>query len=184
MLRVAPAFQSNLIMAGDPRSDAPATLADLGLKPLQRRKTQSSDYTDDPPTPHEQIGDPLDLPQLNYASKSQLWWDGAMCQALRLPKGYHKAAVLMLKWDISICEFGNIGADEVNSLKEVFEKSFNFDTTLVPLSHFHKRPPELYVKAQVERFVNKYNNPNDLLIVYYSGHASVHPTGQSLDLHP
>ena len=171
----------NAAMTGQQGAEA---LAPAVGKPLERVPTQTSDFTEDPSSPVDGRGEPLNLPQLDLTSSCQIWWDSAMCETLRLPSGYRKAAALLIKWCPSVCEFGQRGEQEMNQLKTVFEDSLNFETTIVPLTYDHHRSPELFLRDQVTKFLSKYNNPNDLLVVYVTSHASVHQEDQLLYLHP
>ncbi|KAF3018198.1 hypothetical protein E8E14_012038 [Neopestalotiopsis sp. 37M] len=80
-------------------------------------------------------------------------------------KRYSKVAVLMLSW-----ENGNIGnnSTEFWRLKKVFSNEFNYEvhTWQIPLKR-----PGFQLTQRVQQFVEQYFGRDNLLIVYYAGHA-------------
>ena len=82
------------------------------LSRSQTLNSVSSISVDDPPSPTINCPDGRKL--LSENSELQLWWDEAMCDELKLPSGYRKAAVLLIKWSRKIDEFKEIGQNEVS----------------------------------------------------------------------
>ncbi|KAI0134586.1 hypothetical protein BJ170DRAFT_206258 [Xylariales sp. AK1849] len=78
---------------------------------------------------------------------------------------YSKVAVLMLSW-----EDGDIRdtSSEFVRLRKVFKDEFHYEVEEWPI------PPKKSVgrlSARVQQFVDTYDKPDNLLIVYYAGHA-------------
>jgi hypothetical protein len=75
---------------------------------------------DDPPSPIDCPNQPVNLLEkdgrklLCENSELQMWWDQAMCDELKLPSGYRKVAVLLIKWASEIDEFKEKGEIEVS----------------------------------------------------------------------
>jgi len=91
------------------------------LSRSQTLNSVSSISVDDPPSPTINCPvQPVNLLErdgrklLSENSELQLWWDKAMCDELKLPSGYRKAAVLLIKWSRKIDEFKEIGQNEVS----------------------------------------------------------------------
>lgn len=90
------------------------------LSRSQTINSVSSVSVDDPPSPSSWPEEPVNLlvkdgrRLLSENSELQMWWDRAMCDELKLPSGYRKVAVLLIKWSCEIDEFGEKGEIEVS----------------------------------------------------------------------
>lgn len=85
----------------------------------QSWNTVSSLSSTDHPSPSNVSPRPVNLLEkkgqklLSEASEIQLWWDQEMCKELKLPPGYRKVGVLLIKWSSEIDEFKQRGEQEV-----------------------------------------------------------------------
>ncbi|KAJ4299206.1 hypothetical protein N0V90_004450 [Kalmusia sp. IMI 367209] len=100
------------------------------------------------------------------AAEMQSWWDGYIFRNVR-PDGYLKVAVLLIKWADKLDDLGT--REEVEELEGVFRERFNFRTQIVELDGSSK--PQYQLNRSLSTFVEEYDGPNNLLIVYYSGHG-------------
>jgi hypothetical protein len=100
-------------------SDVPDAMRDFepgSASRIQSWQSVSSLSSADHPSPR-----PVDLLEkdgkrlLSEASEIQLWWDAEMCKELKLPPGYRKVAVLLIKWSSEIDEFKERGEQEVSN---------------------------------------------------------------------
>ncbi|KAL9071887.1 MAG: hypothetical protein Q9157_005313 [Trypethelium eluteriae] len=97
------------------------------------------------------------------ASEMHLWWrEGSGNTA------YRKVAVLLIKWAEDLDQLNC--SDEVRSLDELFRKSFRYHTKIVQLHDEYNVNLQLH-SAFVE-FLKEHDGPNNLIIVYYTGHGS------------
>jgi len=90
------------------------------LSRSQTINSVSSVSVDEPLSPSDCPDEPVNLLEkdgrklLSENSELQMWWDQAMCKELKLPSGYRKAAVLLIKWSREIDEFKEKGEMEVS----------------------------------------------------------------------
>ncbi|KAF2238761.1 hypothetical protein EV356DRAFT_516661 [Viridothelium virens] len=97
------------------------------------------------------------------ASEMRMWWrEGTGNTA------YRKVAVLLVKWAEDLDQLNC--SDEVRSLDELFRKSFRYHTKIVQLHNEYNVNLQLH-SAFVE-FLKEHDGPNNLIIVYYTGHGS------------
>ncbi|KAF2107950.1 hypothetical protein BDV96DRAFT_531390 [Lophiotrema nucula] len=99
------------------------------------------------------------------AETMQIWWDKAI--ASQMPGGYHKVAVLLLKWTDELDELKV--RHEIEELETVFRDCFHFHTSVVELDALRK--PQHQMNRYLSYFVEQHDGPNNLLIIHYSGHA-------------
>ena len=105
------------------------------------------------------------------ASNHQVLWTNIMGEGLRYKNssGYTKVEVLMLGWAKGC---GDLATHcEIEDLKIVFEKHFNYNTTVEYLDANQGSSLQLQVNCIVASFARMHNGPNTLLIVYYAGHG-------------
>jgi hypothetical protein len=132
-------------------------------------------------------------------SKMQVCWNRVMCEEMNIPEGYQNVAVLIIKWieELDQLKSGNEVSylvmkrprsnertliwEQVKELDELFRQKFNYPTQVVELQNVTK--PQLQLNLAVMNFVNKYNGPHNLLIIYYTGHGSFHEKSNLLELH-
>ena len=63
----------------------------------------------------------------------------------------------------------------------MFKQRFGYITEIIELNNTKK--PQLQLNLGVSNFVYKHNGPHNLLIVYYTGHASYNEKEEQLVLH-
>ena len=103
------------------------------------------------------------------SSKYQVLWSNLMDKGnYKKPSGYLKVAVLLLCWDQDCVDMET--QEEVEGLKEVFEKKFGYSVTTFELST-ENGGLQVQVNAEVAVFVKNHNGQNTLLIIYYAGHG-------------
>lgn len=107
---------------------------------------------------------------------------------LKLPNGYLKVAVLIIRWDESIDDFPGhteeVGprklelwpfADcccQIARLQDVFENSYGYTCKVHPIN-VHKKP-QVDLNRAVLNHIYEHDDPNNLLIFYYTGHGEQH----------
>ncbi|KAF2789869.1 hypothetical protein K505DRAFT_252417 [Melanomma pulvis-pyrius CBS 109.77] len=101
------------------------------------------------------------------AAAMQLWWEEGISKNMDLPDGYEKVAVLLVKWDDALDELKT--REEAEELQAMFRDRFYYDTELVHLNVSSK--PQLQLNRYLNDFVENYDGPTSLLIVYYTGHG-------------
>ncbi|KAF2466508.1 uncharacterized protein BDR25DRAFT_317532 [Lindgomyces ingoldianus] len=121
---------------------------------------------------------PEDAAAQERAAEMQMWWDEAIAKNMNLPDGYQKVAVLLIKWADQLDELKT--RDEALELDAVFRKEFHFHTEIVELNVSSK--PQHQMNRHLSAFVEKHDGPNNLLIVYYTGHGVYREDGKFLEL--
>ena len=102
------------------------------------------------------------------ASRHQVLWENTMAEGkYQNPSLYDNVEVLLLSWAISDMDT----TTEVQELRDVFEEDFGYHTTTEYLKADSKQKLQVQVNARVAKFVDDYNRPNTLLLVYYAGHG-------------
>ncbi|KAL1627913.1 hypothetical protein SLS54_002180 [Diplodia seriata] len=99
--------------------------------------------------------------------KLQEQWTDAVCRNMNLPKGYAQVAVLIVKWAEHLDELKT--AEEVEKLTEVFRDDFHYVTVTVSLDD--NSSPQHQLVHEITGFLKHFDHPNNLLIIYYTGHA-------------
>jgi len=90
------------------------------LSRSQTFNSVSSVSVDEPPSPidrPDQLVNQLERDGRRLVcenSELQMWWDQAMCDELKLPSGYRRVGVLLIKWSSEIDEFKEKGETEVS----------------------------------------------------------------------
>ncbi|KAL9094997.1 MAG: hypothetical protein Q9165_002599 [Trypethelium subeluteriae] len=105
-------------------------------------------------------------------------WQDAMCRYMSIPTGYQDVAVLLIRWDDNIDELKC--ANQVDELRNVFEEQFHFTTELLKLDDKSKAQHQL--KSALSAFLGRYDNPNNLVIVFYTGHGVFDERKEHLEL--
>ena len=134
---------------------------------------------DDPSIVHYDSADEKD------ASKHQVLWSNLMNKGNYLVSSdYHNVEVLLLCWDEKCVDLAT--QEEVDQLKAVWEVSFGYHATIAKLLPKRLEPRgrkiQVQVNCKVAEFVNDYDGPNNLLIVYYAGHGKPGPLFGDLEL--
>lgn len=117
----------------------------------------------------------------DYKAKTaemQEWWTEAVARNMDLPEGYQKVAVLIIKWADELDELKTGG--EAQELKALFQNRFNYHTDIVALHVGTK--PQLQLDYHVSGFIRDHDGPENLLIVYYTGHGVYNEDRKCLEL--
>ncbi|KAJ4300761.1 hypothetical protein N0V90_002849 [Kalmusia sp. IMI 367209] len=107
------------------------------------------------------------LIEASASAPEDMWWDEAIGRNMDLPDGYSKVAVLIVKWADELDELKTRA--EAEELDAVFRERFHFVTETVELNVATK--PQHQMHRHMSAFVEKYDGPHSLLIVYYTGHG-------------
>ncbi|KAF2444099.1 hypothetical protein P171DRAFT_361137 [Karstenula rhodostoma CBS 690.94] len=120
----------------------------------------------------ESIGEVTDVPagaalesDQRRAAEMQGWWHESIAKNLR-PDGYVNVAVLLIRW---ADELDDLRTSPEAKLESVFRERYNFHTEMVQLNVDTK--PQLQMTRHLSTFVEQYDSPDSLLIIYYSGHG-------------
>ncbi|KAL1645886.1 hypothetical protein SLS61_008147 [Didymella pomorum] len=121
---------------------------------------------------------PEDDEDKQRADHMRIWWDEAIAKNMSLPEGYLSVSVLIIKWADELDELKTKA--EVQELDTLFRNRFHYTTEIVELNM--KGKPQLQLKSRVSKFIEDYDGPNNLLIVYYTGHGVYKDTENYLQL--
>ena len=69
---------------------------------------------------------------------------------------------------------------QIAELKELFECDFGFEFEEVRLQTSTAKKPQLDINAAIANHVRKYDSPNNLLIIYYTGHGFLRGQGKNM----
>ena len=108
--------------------------------------------------------------EVDEDSKFQVLWSEIMDKgSYKNPSSYKKGAVLLVCWE----EHSNDSTtqEEVEGLKSVFEERFRYSAEIEYLNNRIAKPLQVQINAKVAKFVDTYDGPHTLLIVYYAGHG-------------
>lgn len=114
-------------------------------------------------------------------AKMQVWFQNAISTELNIPDGYLKAAVLMIRWHKNLDEFPGHD-EEIEKLAALFKSGFHYEVEVVTLSIETK--PQHQLNLAITSFVNKYDGPHNLMIVYYTGHGCWYEEKKVLEFIP
>lgn len=142
----------------------------------------SVDETTDSPAPDGVAATPevAETPERRIPSPSQSqmqrWWQESISKSLGA-NGYKNVAVLVIKWQDDLDQLRVDG--EVSDLISVFADKFGYATQTVELS---LRNPQMQLMNAITGFIVEYDDPQNLLIVYYAGHGIFHDDGKLLEI--
>ncbi|KAF4539855.1 Homeobox domain containing protein [Lasiodiplodia theobromae] len=122
-------------------------------------------------------GDKAEDEAASHRSQMQRWWDKSISKNLSVHNGYKQTFVLFIKWNDEIDQL-KVGK-EVSELRDVFEKRFHFTTKTVELG-LNKATTKL--EHAILGMLMKYDDPQNLLIIYYAGHGFYHKDKKKLQL--
>ncbi|KAF2263479.1 hypothetical protein CC78DRAFT_270147 [Lojkania enalia] len=108
----------------------------------------------------------------------QIWWDEAIAKNMDLPDGYEKVAVLLIKWADELDELKTRA--EAEELNDVFRHQYRFHTEIVELNVASK--PQHQISRHITTFIQMHDGPNNLMIVYYTGHGEYKDDQKYLEL--
>lgn len=121
-----------------------------------------------PPLPRLSKDSCYDSAQEKKATDRQVLWTNIMNEGrYQNPSRYDKVEVLLLCWKVSDLDT----TYEVEDLRKVFEEDFGYHTTTMYLNANSKKKLQTHLNRHVAKFVDDYNDPNTLIIVYYGGHG-------------
>jgi hypothetical protein len=138
---------------------------------------------------------PEDVAYRERAAVMQSWWDEAIVRNMDLPDGYVNVAVLLIKWDAELdelktgeevqwkpaCRFlTRLTKQQAKELEAIFQTRFRFVTETVELNVSSK--PQHQINRHLSAFIEKHDGPNNLLIVYYTGHGVYREDHKHLEL--
>ena len=125
---------------------------------------------------------------VNYESEDekqdsdlQLAWSKIMDEGpYKSSSTYKKVEVLLLCWNYSCSDMTT--KDEIDGLKAVFERRFNYHVEVKYLDTTDRQRLQVRVNTIVAAFVGEHDGSNTLLIVYYAGHGRLGREVGSLEL--
>ena len=65
---------------------------------------------------------------------------------------------------------------------KVFEEGFNYKCKLVELNT--EKKPQHQLNLAITSFIDEYDGPHNLMIIYYTGHARWNTTREALEFTP
>lgn len=92
--------------------------------------------------------------------------------------GYLKASALIIRWHKNLDQFPGHD-EEIAKLAALFKSGFNYDVEVFTLNVETK--PQHQLNLAITSFVNKYDGPHNLMIVYYTGHGRWYEEGKVLE---
>ncbi|KAF2278298.1 uncharacterized protein EI97DRAFT_355512, partial [Westerdykella ornata] len=101
------------------------------------------------------------------AAEMQVWWEESIARYMGLNDGYENVAVLLIKWDDGLDELKT--REETEELRSLFAGGFHYHCEVVELNVLTK--PQHQMNRYLSTFVDKHDGPNNLMIVYYTGHG-------------
>ncbi|KAF2630172.1 hypothetical protein BU25DRAFT_408756 [Macroventuria anomochaeta] len=101
------------------------------------------------------------------ADNMRMWWNEAIAKNMNLPEGYEHVAVLIVKWADELDELKT--RTEALELETLFRDRFHYHTETVELNV--KGKAQLQLNSRISSFAAEHNGPNNLLIIYYTGHG-------------
>ncbi|KAL1639171.1 hypothetical protein SLS58_008139 [Diplodia intermedia] len=113
----------------------------------------------------------------SHRSQMQRWWDESVSKNLGVHNGYKQTFVLFVKWDEELDQL-RVGK-EIAELREVFEERFNFTTKTVELGI---KKAQTQLEHAILNMLVEYDDPHNLLIIYYAGHGLFHLATKRLQL--
>ncbi|KAF2113490.1 hypothetical protein BDV96DRAFT_549394 [Lophiotrema nucula] len=125
---------------------------------------------------------------LQRESERQLWFQNEVNNRLQIPNGYLKVALLIIRWDEKIDDLAGHTEEvthtcQISRLRAICEKRFYFECDVVELENV--RDPQLDLNWYILGHIRKHDGPNNLLMIYYTGHGSKFTTengGERLEL--
>ncbi|KAF1972167.1 hypothetical protein BU23DRAFT_469178 [Bimuria novae-zelandiae CBS 107.79] len=108
-------------------------------------------------------------PDEQHELERQACYQNASNEALNVPNGYLKVAVLIIQWADEIDNLHH--KDEVARLQDIFTTKFGYECNVAKLNN--SKRPQHQLDAAIQNHRNDHDGPNNLLIVYYTGHGTV-----------
>ncbi|KAF2799523.1 hypothetical protein K505DRAFT_230897 [Melanomma pulvis-pyrius CBS 109.77] len=152
--------------------------ADIRIESIEDVPTQVESAPQATPLIEQNSATPEDVANQERAAEMQMWWDEAIAKNMDLPDGYQKVAVLLVKWEDALDELKTRA--EAEELEAIFRDRFHFHTETVELNVSSK--PQHQINRYLTAFVEMHDGPNNLLIVYYTGHGVYREDHKHLEL--
>ncbi|KAI1322393.1 hypothetical protein F5Y16DRAFT_416001 [Xylariaceae sp. FL0255] len=93
--------------------------------------------------------------------------------------GYTQVAVLMICWEETYEGERNALKTEFRRLRSVFQDVYNYAVSRFKIP---STDPDRAIYKRIDQFLDDYGHPENLLIVYYTGHARRNPSGGSFPI--
>ncbi|KAF1939946.1 hypothetical protein EJ02DRAFT_407390 [Clathrospora elynae] len=129
------------------------------------RETQ---HCTDAPT---DVTTPDDKDKIDQSAKRG-WFEGAVKKTLNIPSGYVKVAVLVLRWHEDIDDYA--AGHTTERLKDLFSGRLGYSYKEVKLGT--QKNPQNTLRTAISNHIDEHDGPNNLLIVFYTGHGLVQLT--------
>ncbi|KAH7062258.1 hypothetical protein B0J12DRAFT_232333 [Macrophomina phaseolina] len=112
------------------------------------------------------------------AADLQDQWTDAMARNMEMPGGYAQAAVLIVKWALHLDDLKCL--EEVAELDTLFREKFHYETVVVSLE---ESAPQHQLLHAISGFLRDFDGPNNLLIIYYTGHSAYNMRTEELEFY-
>ncbi|PSN69311.1 hypothetical protein BS50DRAFT_572468 [Corynespora cassiicola Philippines] len=131
----------------------------------------------DPNIDQEDYVSSPEIPKKKMESESQLWFQNAVNDKLKIPNSYMKVAVLVLRWNNDIDDHAEGHDKELRKLEDLFRDRFHYDYKEVKMGTSTK--PQHVLNTAIQKHICDYDGPHNLLIIYYTGHGMmIGPEGE------
>ncbi|KAF2795883.1 hypothetical protein K505DRAFT_301288 [Melanomma pulvis-pyrius CBS 109.77] len=119
--------------------------------------------------------------ELKKESERQTWFQNEANDTLKIPNGYLKVSVLIIRWHEDIDEFEGHN-EEIARLETLFRTRFNYHCEVTKLKNC--KNPQLDLDLAILQHISNHDGPDNLLIIYYTGHGNLvnEESGQRLEL--
>jgi hypothetical protein len=160
------------------------------------RVTSIDDSTSEPSDTQPLLieGISSDAEETSRQTSMKMWWNDSIAKNLNTPDDYAQVAVLIIKWSDELDELKTgievfdlpvlspficqmyasvvialLTVLQLQEVNDLFRDRFRFRTEIVELNIASK--PQHQLNQRVSSFIDTSDGPNNLLIVYYSGHG-------------
>jgi len=169
--------------------------ANIQIQSIEDAPAEERQRLDDSRLEQNSSTTPEDAAYRERAAVMQSWWDEAIVRNMDLPDGYISVAVLLIKWDAELDELKTgeevernptfsfpprLTMQQAKELEAIFKNRFRFVTETVELNVSSK--PQHQINRHLSAFIEKHDGPNNLLIVYYTGHGVYREDHKHLEL--
>lgn len=110
-------------------------------------------------------------------------FESAIERALGIPAGYQKVQMLLVRWDDDLDDFKGGHARESERLRDLFESRLGYSFTETKLAISRGNPHD-QLNIAIRNLIEENDGPDNLLIVYYTGHAVKEVDNDRLKLVP
>ncbi|EUC30454.1 hypothetical protein COCCADRAFT_39314 [Bipolaris zeicola 26-R-13] len=152
--------------------------ADIRIQSIDEEPSQDGPVQQSDGRMPESTSSAADAEYQERAAEMQNWWAEAIARNMDLPEGYSHVAVLIIKWADDLDELKT--GEEARELGALFRDRFNYATSIVELNVVKK--PQHQLDSYVSDFICNNDGPDNLLIVYYTGHGVFNDQKHCLEL--